>query len=267
MSSKIDRIGETGINNFGNEMIIVNSYIKFNDKYKRNYTYIDVYFQEYNWTFKDATYSNCKKGNIKCPYERRVYGVGYLGEGKYKSKENGKTTRLYHTWQSMLQRCYDAKYHKRQPTYIDCEVCEEWLNFQNFGKWYDDNFYEVEGERMHLDKDILFKHNKTYSAETCIFVPQTINSLFIKTDKSRGEYPIGVSLHRDKYIVHCHLINPKTGKSKQEHLGVYNTQEKAFEVYKYYKEKNIKEVADYYKDEIPERLYDAMYNYEVDIDD
>ena len=39
----IDRIEEKGINDFGSEMIIVNSYMKFNDKHKRNYTYIDVY--------------------------------------------------------------------------------------------------------------------------------------------------------------------------------------------------------------------------------
>ena len=50
-------------------------------------------------------------------------------------------------------------------------------------------------------------------------------------------------------------------------MGLYETQEEAFKVYKYYKEKNIKEVADYYKNEMPERLYNAMYNYEVEITD
>ena len=63
------------------------------------------------------------------------------------------------------------------------------------------------------------------------------------------------------------MINPKTGKSKRKYLGTYETQEKAFEVYKYYKEKNLKEVADYYKDLIPKKLYDGMYSYEVEITD
>ena len=67
--------------------------------------------------------------------------------------------------------------------------------------------------------------------------------------------------------MHCNLLNPETGKSKLKNLGYYETQEKGFEVYKYYKERNIKEVADYYKDEIPERLYNGMYNYEVEITD
>ena len=121
---------------------------------------------------------------------------------------------------------------------------------------------------MGLDKDILIKGNKIYSPETCIFVPQTINSLFVKRDNKRGESVIGVSLHKNsKYQVHCSIINPETGKSKQEYLGVYDTQEKAFQVYKYYKEKNIKEVADYYFGRIPDKLYNAMYNYEVEITD
>jgi hypothetical protein len=120
---------------------------------------------------------------------------------------------------------------------------------------------------MHLDKDILVKHNKIYSPETCIFVPQTINLLFTKQDKKRGDSPIGTSPRNGKYEVNCSLINPQTGKSKQEYLGLYDTQEKAFEVYKYYKEKNIKEVADYYKEHISQKLHNAMYKYEVEIND
>jgi hypothetical protein len=167
----------------------------------------------------------------------------------------------------MLKRCYDEKLHEKEPTYINCEVCEEWHNFQNFAKWYYENYYEVESERMHLDKDILVKHNKIYSSETCVFVPQTINSLFLKCDRSRGESVIGTSPANGKYRADCSLINPQTGKSKKKYLGSYNTEIEGFEVYKYYKEKNIKEVADYYFGLIPKRLYDGMYSYEVEITD
>lgn len=121
---------------------------------------------------------------------------------------------------------------------------------------------------MHLDKDILIKGNKIYSPDTCIFVPQRINKLFTKCDKNRGNSVIGT--HHDKnnkYQANCRLVNPKTGKSKNKYLGIYDTELEAFEVYKYYKEKNIKEVADYFKEQIPQKLYDALYNYEVEIDD
>jgi hypothetical protein len=259
MGSKNDRTGEKNINNFGSEMIIT-EYRKWND--------IDVYFPQYDWGARNRAYCDFKKGNIKCPYEPNVYGVGYIGEGEYKSKENGKSTKVYSTWRSMLQRCYDSEYHGKHSTYIGCSVIEEWLNFQNFAKWFEENYYEVPNEIMNLDKDILIKYNKIYSPETCIYVPQTINKLFVKRDSKRGNNPIGVSdCENGKYIVQCWLINPETGKSKQEYLGCYETQEKGFEVYKYYKEKNIKMVADYFKKYTPERLYDSLYKYEVEITD
>lgn len=257
--SKIDRTVEKNINNFGSEMVIV-EYRKYSD--------IDVYFPEYDWMARNRRYDKFKNGNIKCPYEKRYYGIGYLGEGKYKCKENGNNTKVYSTWYSMLQRSYDGKYHGKYPTYIDCKVCEEWHNFQNFGEWFDNNYYEVKGERMCLDKDIICKGNKVYSPKTCIFVPERINTLFVKCDKSRGKSVIGTTPTKNgKYQVQCHLINPKTGESKQEHLGYYETQEKAFKIYKYYKEKNIKEVTDHYKNLIPIKLYNSLYNYEVEITD
>ena len=268
MGSKIDRTGEKGINNFGSEMVIVNSYMEFNDKHKRNYTYFDVYFPKYNWTFEHVLYNNFKKGNIKCPYERRYYEVGYLGEGKYDINENGKHTKCYNTWHDMLKRCYDENFHKRQPTYIDCNVSEEWHNFQNFAKWYYENYYEIEGQKMCLDKDILMKYNKIYSPDTCVFVPNIINVLFTKNDKNRGNNPIGVfDCEKVKYRVECSVYNFDKNKKERKYLGVYDTQEEAFEVYKEFKERYIKKVADYYKDKIPDKLYQALYNYEVEITD
>lgn len=255
---KINRIGERGINNFGSEMVIVEY---------RKYSNIDIYFPQYDWIVKNRQYNDFKNGKVKCPYDRNVFGVGYLGEGKYKTKENGKVTRVYSTWHNMLQRCYDEKFHKKQPTYIDCKVCEWFYNFQAFGDWDSENYYEIEGEKMCLDKDILIKHNKIYSPENCIYVPQTINSLFTKRQDDRGESVIGTTQFKGKYAVQCHLFNPETGKSKKETLGYYNTELEAFEIYKYYKEKNIKTVADYFKSQIPQNLYNALYDYKVEIDD
>ena len=260
MGDRIDRIGEENTNTFGSKMVIVGY---------RGCIDIDVYFPEYNWIAKNATYQNFKNGYIKCPYEPRVYGRGYLGEGEYKTKINGKNTKCYITWYSMLKRCYDSKYHKRYPTYIDCEVCEEWLCFQNFAEWYYNNYYEVKGERMALDKDILCKGNKIYSYKTCVFVPERINSLFVKCDKTRGEYPVGVCYDKTlgEFIAYCSTYDFEENKIKRKYLGLYDTPQKAFEVYKQFKERNIKEVADNYKEQIPYKLYDVLYNYEVDIND
>ena len=135
------------------------------------------------------------------------------------------------------------------------------------GEWIENNYYEVSGERMHLDKDILCKGNKVYSRETCIFVPHKINTLFTKSDNSRGENPIGIRLTPfGNYQVFCH-----NGYGKEIYLGTYPTKEEAFQIYKQYKEKIIKEVIDSYEGKIPEphysRLRKAMYEYKVEIDD
>ena len=48
---------------------------------------------------------------------------------------------------------------------------------------------------------------------------------------------------------------------------MYKTPEQAFQVYKKFKESYIKLIADEYKDKIPKILYDAMYNWKVEITD
>ena len=65
----------------------------------------------------------------------------------------------------------------------------------------------------------------------------------------------------------CSVYNFEKNKKERKYLGVYDTQEEAFEVYKEFKERYIKKVADYYKDKIPDKLYQALYNYEVEITD
>ena len=193
-----------------------------------------------------------------------VYGKGYIGEGAYKSKENGKNTRAHKTWTDMLRRCYSSKYQEKKPTYIGCKVCEEWLNFQVFAEWYEENYYEIPGQVMNLDKDILIKGNKIYSPETCCFVPQNINLLFTKSDNTRGDLPIGVYYDKQhkKYKAQCN-----TGTGKKKFLGRYNTPEAAFNAYKEFKEAYIKKTANDLIEDIPFELYRAMINYEVDIDD
>ena len=216
---------------------------------------IDVYFPEYDCLVEHRQYSNFDDGHIKCPYEAREFGIGYRGEGIYRTSTHKKA---YETWKNMLGRCYDKKYHKRHPSYIDCKVCNEWLNFQNFAKWYEENYYEVEGEKMCLDKDILVKDNKVYSPDTCVFVPQRINLLFVKNNKNRGDLPIGVNKVKNKYIVRM---------NDAFYLKYFDTPHEAFLMYKINKELLIEGIANEYENKVPNKLYNALINYEVEIKD
>lgn len=193
---------------------------------------------------------------IKDKLKISVCGVGYMGYGDYISTQ----TPQYKCWHNMLERCYKNNDTNNQ-TYLDCIVCDEWHNFQNFAKWYDNNYYKISNEQMCLDKDILIKKNKIYSPENCIFVTQSINKLFLDSKKTRGAYPIGCSTYRNKIVSRITIDN------KTIHLGYYNILEDAFNVYKFKKEAYIKEIADKYKKQIPEILYNAMYNYKIEITD
>lgn len=250
MVAFIDRDGETKYNNVGNLMTIVH-YGSFKN--------IDILFPTTGFITKNRTYREFSIGNIKDEYNRNIFGVGFIGEGGYSSD-----TRHYKTWWGMLGRCYDLKTQEKQPTYVGCTICEEWHNFQNFAKWYDKNYYEIQNEVICLDKDILIKGNKIYSPETCVFVPSAINSLFTKGNSRRGDLPIGVNIYdydKTKYRARCR------NRDKMVGLGMYDHIIDAFNAYKRYKENLIKEIANKYKNKIPQKLYDSMCRYEVEITD
>lgn len=210
-----------------------------------------------------TTYQHFKTGKVKNIFDKRVCGVGYLGGEKYRKMTNGNYMPQYEVWRSMLRRCYDEENLKRQPTYTDCTVDESWHNYQKFGEWYDKCFYAI-GETMQLDKDILKKNNKVYGPEFCVFAPRTINNLINKNQGMRGQWPIGVHFNKSnkKFQATCSL-----GTGKQKTLGYYNTPEEAFYAYKAYKENLIKETTEKYKGKIPEKLYNALQSYVVEIDD
>lgn len=244
------KVGDTNINNQGLKMEII-AYRKYKD--------IDVRFED-GTIVKNEYCANFKKGLIKNRFYPHVYGVGFLGNIKGNDK-NGKPFKSYKVWEGMLRRCYYDKYLEKNPTYKECSVCEEWHCYENFKKWFDENYYEIDGEIMNLDKDILIKGNKIYSPSTCIFVPRRINSLFVKCDALRGDLPIGVCKNGNKFVAKCEI------NGKKRYLGRFDTPIEAFQCYKQFKEQYIKQVAEEYKDKIPSELYDALYRWEVDIND
>ena len=246
---KNNRVGEINYNNQGELMTIV----EYNNS-------IDMIIKfDSTGILKKCAYKEFKSGHVHDNFYPSVCGVGYIGDTSI-TIGNKIIKHSYRTWSGMILRCYSDKYHDRYKSYADCSVCKEWHCYANFEKWYNENYYEVENEAMNLDKDILVKGNKLYSPDTCIFVPQTINALFTKREQARGKYPIGVT--RDKRYG---KFAPQVQGVKW--LGYYNTPEEAFKVYKENKEKRIKQIAEEYKDKIPDKLYDSLCNYKVDATD
>lgn len=209
-----------------------------------------IEFQDEHRYKKPTTYCNFKRGDISNPYDRKVFGYGYIGVGKHQPKENGILNVAYQTWRNIIIRCYHEPYKDLNKAYFGiCSICEEWFNYQIFADWYYDNIYPIENERIHIDKDIMVHGNKIYSPDTCVFLPQRINMIFMETPKTRDE-----DLPNTIYRCSKGFKASYGGKS----LGVFKTLDEAIEAHDYHKRINIKQVAEEYKDRIPDRAYQAL---------
>lgn len=182
-----------------------------------------------------------------------VYGVGLSSSGNYLRSPDNVPTRAYKLWLNMLARSYSEAWRKKNPTYDDCGVSENFKTFQYFAEWCHSQI-GFGNDGWQLDKDILVKGNKIYSEDTCVFVPKEINMWIQNKRSNRGGLPVGVSYHKDsgKYVAQCGINGTRV------HLGIYNNPEEAFEAYAARKSEHLKERAEYWKSQIDVRLYDAL---------
>lgn len=203
-------------------------------------------------TAKNCTTSKDSKQDINM-----IAGVGIRPEGKHKSYENGRQTRVYNTWRRMIARCYCMKSQERSPCYIGCTVDEKWHNFQDFGDWFESQ--EHSNLDYQLDKDILKRGNKVYSPETCCFVPQELNSVTVSRHTEDCLYPQGVYFQR--------AINKFSSRvsinGKKKHLGCFLTADEAYMAYVVAKEAYVKEKALEWRDRIDSRAFEALMAWTV----
>lgn len=188
-----------------------------------------------------------------------VNGIG-INDRKYPMSVKGKSLKVYTLWRNLLERCYSPKYQEKFPTYIGCQASENFKSYSYFYEWCQ-NQTGFGQENYHLDKDLIFRGNKLYSEETCLFLPRDLNSLFISRKNGRGSLPIGVCAQGDKFQAEVHC-----GKSSL-YLGGFSTPEQAFYAYKQAKEARIKAQAQKWKAHIDPRAFAALMAYEVQITD
>lgn len=127
-------------------------------------------------TILKSSSDNIRTGRVKDYMQPSKFGVGYLGEGKYLKSVKRKPTEAYRRWSAILNRCYGKNIRK---CYQGVTVCTDWLNFQNFAKWFESNY--IAG--YDIDKDLKIPGNKEYSPQACSFQPTSINRKYYGTLK------------------------------------------------------------------------------------
>lgn len=200
---------------------------------------------------------------------KHVKTIAELGrEQEYYDYNTVKGNPAYKIYEGIYARCYGGSSLFVNQCYDDAYMCDEWKNSRDsFAEWYSANYYECDGERMAVDKDLLCRGNKEYAPDKCCILPETINSALASATKRRSRYKsakvyaIGVDYDkaRDKFFAR---ITP-FGHDKQVKLHYWDTEEEAFQEYKLFKESEIRTLALRYKDKIPDRLFDALIKYEV----
>lgn len=179
--------------------------------------------------------------------------------------QNSDNKRVYTVagmlWGNMQNRTkVGGKVQEVNPCYLGCTCTFQ--DFNDFSEWCQSQVGY--GQGFQLDKDILSTGCKEYSKDTVVFLPQSLNKLLVKRDRDRGEFPVGVSWSTEKGLFAAYCNN---GEGKTVALGRYSTSEKAFEVYKKFKEATIKQQASKWRDQIDPRAYNALMAYEVLITD
>lgn len=238
-------------------------------EYLNSYTKVCIICPTHGEFWQTPNHHSLKHGCPKCKAEKaskmkagvarkasrtKVCGIGVFD---LDSALDIDTRKVYHIWRAMIKRCYDEKSQK-DVTYKDCTVCNEWLYFSSYLKWYKRNY--VKG--WCVDKDILIKGNREYAPDKCCFVPNEINTLFNTHKNNRGKVPIcGLQLIDGKYHVATSI------RGKVSHLGVFSSLHDAFKCYKINKEKYIRKKAEEWKKELAPNVYKALMSYEVEITD
>ena len=212
---------------------------------------IIVEFQDEHKFRKRSTYSNFKNGGIKNPYDKTIFGIACLGDGKYGSWKNSRGSRdTYLNWVAMLQRCY-VDMNGKYPTYYNiATVCDEWFNFQNFAEWYESHYYYIPNERLHIDKDIKIKGNMMYGEDTCILVPQRVNEIFHKNGKKIVDTDLPETIRRrgDKFYV----------EFRSKGIGTYDTVEECLEKYNIKKLEYLRNLVDEYGTLLPNDVREVL---------
>lgn len=224
----------------------------------KNRKEISVVF--YNGYKTTCTYRNLLKGSVSNPLHPKVYGVGFIGVGNFTAKIGSEIHPYYDAWRGMFRRSYDEKWHAKCPNYIGCEVDSRWHNYQNFCEWANDQVF-FKGYK--LDKDLLVKNNKIYGPDTCVFLPNELNCIIAGHFVEREGMPNGVSRvwsHKSRNKPWVANMSQRGAKKavKSKCIGYFTTAEEAGQAYIKEKEKYVKERADFWRDKISPKAYNAL---------
>lgn len=134
--------------------------------------------------------SNIVRGSTRDRYAPNAFGA-FIGSGIYNEDSKCEGRLVYSVWKNMIARCLNPK-NKAYKRYggSGVTICQDWMNYQNFAKWYFEN-YPKDGKKYQIDKD--YYGNKTYSPSCVKFLTAKQNIIISNAKKYKIEYVDGTS--------------------------------------------------------------------------
>jgi hypothetical protein len=158
-------------------------------------------------------------------------------------------TRLGKLHNNMTQRCNKSGslQNKHALSYKGTSVSEEFKDPQKFCDWVVQQ--PGWGLGYCLEKDVLLRGNREYSAEACVFLPAVINTAIIRSTPKKYTF---IKFSKGKYHLNCDVGGKKILVTNIE------TKEAALQLYVTYKEKYLRKLAEEFKSTISVAAYDAL---------
>lgn len=173
-------IGTQHKNNQGDTFDVV---LKTSKPGEKNSRYLVLFHSTHSLV--EASRPNIRRGQVRDPYKKTIFGEGCLGEYK---EQHPYQKAAYNLWYNMMRRCYDPSLPEYQlyggaGVFVD----QSWRCFANFLRDIHDIVYFtrwVEApSKYDLDKDYFMAN--CYGKDICIFLPSKYNQTLPKLDGSK----------------------------------------------------------------------------------
>jgi len=152
----------------------------------------------------------------------------------------------YHIWNAMQKRC-KVKGYPISDVFSKYETWVEWARQQKGFKEKD--FFNAP---FNLDSDLFSNGVKTYSEDTCVFIPQHLNQIY-KTSYKDNEM-LGVDFVKGKYRARIHMFN------SQVILGSYEAKEDATKAYRNKRAEYVKLILNLHRHQLEDKTIEFLEN-------
>ena len=181
-----------------------------------------------------------------------VYGeCPKYGEGVcYKKSKNKRNTDRNITFlpsHRLWQRIIQIDRGNELPNLKD-NLCEEWKEYENFEKWYNENYYDVEGEKVEFSYRFFDVMNTYISPEMCCFLPHDLNKLVCHLHQAKNGLIINVDEKNGTYKI----------KMFGSEIAFSDSKEEIFEIRKQILKRQLIDFAEKYEKELPEKIYSRL---------